>query len=144
MTNPEITISLTAEFYDLDPMNIVWHGNYVKYFEAARCAFLDKIDFSYAHMAENQYAFPVVKMNVKYIKPVHFRQKIFVTARLVDAENFLRFKFFVKDENGQLLTTGDVSQICIDLRSRETLFALPQVFRDHVNRAFPTEKKVES
>ena len=139
MTNPEITISLTAEFYDLDPMNIVWHGNYVKYFEAARCAFLDKIDSSYAHMAENQYAFPVVKMNVKYIKPVHFRQKIFVTARLVDAENFLRFKFFVKDENGQLLTTGDVSQICIDLRSRETLFALPQVFRDHVNRAFPPQ-----
>lgn len=134
---PETTISLTAEFYDLDPMNVVWHGNYIKFFEAARCAFLDKIDFSYARMADRQYAFPVVKMNVKYIRPVHFRQKIFVTARLADAENFLRFKFFVKDEEGQLLTTGDISQVCVDLRSGETLFAIPQVFRDNLKKVFP-------
>lgn len=33
-------IKIKVPFYDLDPMNIVWHGNYVKYMEEARCDFL--------------------------------------------------------------------------------------------------------
>lgn len=32
-------------FFDLDPMHIVWHGNYVKYFEEARCQLLRTIDY---------------------------------------------------------------------------------------------------
>ena len=35
-------ISTQAQFYDLDPMQIVWHGNYARYLEQARCALLDK------------------------------------------------------------------------------------------------------
>ena len=30
-------IEIKIPFYDLDPMNIVWHGNYIKYLEQARC-----------------------------------------------------------------------------------------------------------
>jgi acyl-CoA thioester hydrolase len=33
----------TVEFYDVDSMEIVWHGNYVKYLEKARCVLLDHI-----------------------------------------------------------------------------------------------------
>ena len=40
-------IRTKAQFYDLDPMQIVWHGNYARFFEQARCALLDKIDFNY-------------------------------------------------------------------------------------------------
>lgn len=32
-----------AEFFDTDPMGIMWHGNYVKYLEMARCKLLDEI-----------------------------------------------------------------------------------------------------
>ena len=35
------TSEITVEFYDLDPMNVVWHGNYVKYLEKARCDLLE-------------------------------------------------------------------------------------------------------
>jgi acyl-CoA thioester hydrolase len=36
-------VELEVPFFDLDPMNIVWHGNYVKYLEVARCALLETI-----------------------------------------------------------------------------------------------------
>ncbi|MBQ2464452.1 MAG: hypothetical protein II507_05635 [Treponema sp.] len=36
-------IVFNVEFYDVDSMRIVWHGNYVKYMEASRCALLNKI-----------------------------------------------------------------------------------------------------
>ena len=37
------SVALKAQFYDVDSMNVVWHGNYVKYFETARCALLEEI-----------------------------------------------------------------------------------------------------
>ena len=38
-------------FFDVDAMNIVWHGNYVKYLETARCAVLSAIAYDYNEMA---------------------------------------------------------------------------------------------
>ena len=35
------------EFFDLDPMEIVWHGRYVKYLEMVRGVLLDTIDYNY-------------------------------------------------------------------------------------------------
>ena len=37
MYNVEFETEITIPFFDLDPMNVVWHGNYIKYFEIARC-----------------------------------------------------------------------------------------------------------
>ena len=45
-SNTKIKVS----FCDLDPLNIVWHGNYVKYLEQARCDFFDKLNYNYTDM----------------------------------------------------------------------------------------------
>ena len=71
-------IEIIVPFYDLDPMRVVWHGNYLKYMERARCALLDEYSLNYDDMAKLGYAFPVVTMQAKYIKPAIFGQKIIV------------------------------------------------------------------
>ena len=38
-------IELSPAFHDCDPMHVVWHGNYFKYFEIARCALLQRYDY---------------------------------------------------------------------------------------------------
>ena len=38
---------LDVPFYDVDPMNIVWHGNYIKYLEQARCDMFSKIGYTF-------------------------------------------------------------------------------------------------
>ena len=50
MTKDPISTEVTikVEFYDCDPMGIVWHGNYARFLEVARCRLLDAIEFSYA------------------------------------------------------------------------------------------------
>jgi len=37
---------IQVQFFDLDPMQVVWHGHYVKYLEVARCALLNTIDYN--------------------------------------------------------------------------------------------------
>ena len=61
-------IELQVQFYDVDMMEIVWHGHYVKYFEQARCALLDKLDHNYRQMRDSGYAWPVIQFS-----PVTFR-----------------------------------------------------------------------
>ncbi len=60
------TIEFTVPFYDLDAIQMVWHGNYVKYMENAREAFGAKYGFEYLHIFESGYLAPVVDMHLKY------------------------------------------------------------------------------
>ena len=73
-----------VQFYDLDPMDVVWHGHYVKYLELARCALLDKIDYNYDQMKQSGYAWPIVDMQLRYAAPATFQQRLIVRAELVE------------------------------------------------------------
>ena len=37
-------VTIRVQFYDLDPMQVVWHGNYARFLEQARCALLERIE----------------------------------------------------------------------------------------------------
>lgn len=63
-----------VEFYDVDSMNIVYHGNYVKFMEVGRCALLDEIGYNYNEMREENFSFPVVDIKVRYLKSLHFNE----------------------------------------------------------------------
>ncbi len=122
----EASIKIKVPFYDLDPMNVVWHGNYVKYFEQARCALLNKLQFNYPEMAKMGYAFPVVKMQIKYIKPSVFEQEILVNAKIVDNDNFLHVKYLVTDfTTGEKICEAQTKQMCVNIREKNSYFELP-------------------
>ncbi|MFW5625494.1 MAG: acyl-CoA thioesterase [Campylobacter hyointestinalis] len=62
------TYKTKVEFYDVDSMNVVWHGNYVKFIEKARCEFLQDLGYDYEMMNPEGFAYPVAKMDFKFIK----------------------------------------------------------------------------
>ena len=61
-------IELTPAFHDLDPMEVVWHGHYLKYLELARCALLQRYDYDYPQMRASGYAWPIVDLRSKYVR----------------------------------------------------------------------------
>ena len=69
-----IEIALEPAFHDCDPMQVVWHGNYFRYFEIARCALLRRFDYDYPQMHASGYLFPIVDARVKYIRSLRFAQ----------------------------------------------------------------------
>ena len=58
------SVEFQIEFYDVDSMQIAWHGNYVKYMEVARCALLSKIGYDYNEMRRSGYIWPVVDLHI--------------------------------------------------------------------------------
>ncbi|MGO4305510.1 MULTISPECIES: acyl-CoA thioesterase [unclassified Cupriavidus] len=121
-------ITLTPAFHDLDPMNVVWHGNYIRYFEVARCALLQQIDYDYPQMRDSGYAWPVVDLRVKYVRPLVYGQSMIVRATIVEWENRLRIDYEIRDAaSGQRLTKGYSIQVAVEIATQEMLYVCPPV-----------------
>ncbi|CAO5675925.1 MAG: 1,4-dihydroxy-2-naphthoyl-CoA hydrolase [Holosporales bacterium] len=125
---------INIAFYDVDSMKVVWHGNYVKFLEEARAALLEKIDYSYQQMERSGYAWPVVDMHIRYIKPIFLNQKIIVQATLVEYENRLKIDFKIFDEDGNILTKAHTIQVAVKIGHTTLEFETPPVFQEKVRR----------
>lgn len=124
-------IALTVPFHDVDAMQVVWHGWYVKYFELARCALLEQVNYNYEEMFASGYSWPVVDMRIKYVKPIKFNQSILVQAQIVEWEHRLKVKYLILDaHNKERLTKGYTSQIAVDLENGEMCWESPRILWD--------------
>jgi acyl-CoA thioester hydrolase len=131
----ETSVDILVPFYDVDSMEIVWHGHYVKYFEDARCRLLAELDYNYQVMRDSGYAWPVVDLRVKYVKPAQFNRMIRVNVRLVEWEVRLKMDYRIIDiESGTVLTKGHSVQVAIDIAKNEMCFATPDILRHKLER----------
>lgn len=123
-----IEISLSPAFHDLDPMNIVWHGHYAKYLEIARCALLAKFNYDYPQMRESGYAWPIIDMQLKYIKPAHFGQQLLIRAEITEWENRLKIKYLIKDAlTGHKINQAHTIQAAVDIGTGEMQYLCPPI-----------------
>jgi acyl-CoA thioester hydrolase len=121
-------VEVQVQFFDLDPMQIVWHGNYAKYLEVARCALLDSIDYNYEQMSASGYAWPIIEMNLRYAAPAKFAQRLKLRAELTEYENRLRIDYLVSDaETGRRLNRAHTIQVAVDMTNGEMCFVSPPV-----------------
>lgn len=137
MTNSLISIiyPTMVQFYDIDPMNVVWHGNYPRYFEAARSVLLDRLSYNYREMEQSGYLWPIVDLQIKYIRPLTLHQKILVEATLIEHQNRLVIAYIIRDEaTGQILTKGKSIQVALHAETKEMQFETPEIFRQAVHR----------
>jgi acyl-CoA thioester hydrolase len=123
-------------FFDVDTMHVVWHGHYVKYLEVARCALLDRLGHNYTHMLDSGYAWPVIDLQLRYVRGAVFGQRINVRAGLVEWENRLKIDYLITDTaTGERLTRASTVQVAVDVNTREMQLACPKVFVEAVERA---------
>jgi len=121
-------IEITPTFYDIDVMDVVWHGHYVKYLERARSALLSRFDYGYPQMRASGYAWPVVDMRLKYVRPALLEQPLKVRATIVEWENRLKIDYLMRDaQTGQKVNQAWTIQVAVDLASREMCYASPPV-----------------
>lgn len=118
-----------AEFYDIDSMGVMWHGNYVKCVEVARCRFLDEVGFDYNAMRKNGFAMPIIKMEFKFIAPILFNDRFAIRVDLLEFDSVLKFQYIFLDSYGKKLTIAQTSQVAFDMKAKESLYEIPQNFK---------------
>ena len=128
----EAEMPFKVEFYDVDTMGVVWHGNYIKYMEAVRCVLLDKIGYGYSEMMKEGFAFPVITINLKYVRSLVFGENAVIKAYLLEYKDRLRIKYEVFNSAGMVATKGETIQIAVDWNTKETQFESPGLFVQRV------------
>ena len=132
------SIEVTPAFHDIDLMEVVWHGHYVKYFELARCALLQRFDYDYPGMRASGYAWPVIDLNIRYSRPATYGQRLRVSASIVEWENRLKISYRIHDvASGDLLTKGHTVQVAVDMQTREMCYVSPAVLFEKLGQPQP-------
>lgn len=107
---------ITVRFSEVDSMKVVWHGNYVQYFEDGREAFGDKYDLDFLKIYEQHGLLtPVVKLNCDYKYSLRYGEKAIVETTYLNspaAKVGFDYKIF-RASNGELVTTGRTIQVFI-------------------------------
>jgi acyl-CoA thioester hydrolase len=129
-------VEILVPFFDVDMMEVVWHGHYVKYLEVARCALLDKIGHNYSQMRDAGYAWPIIDLQLRYMRGAKFGQRLIVRADLVEWENRLKINYLITAaDTGERMTRGSSVQVAVEIASLEMQLASPTVFVQAVERA---------
>lgn len=137
MKRIEVEIKIDVAFYDLDPMQIVWHGNYVKYFELARCALLDRIGYNYKAMKESGFAWPLIDLRLRYVKSAVQGQKLKCLAWIVEYENRLKIGYEIRcAKTNAKMTKGDSVQVAVDTKTQEMQLVSPRILHERMNTMY--------
>jgi len=120
-------VQLRVPYQDADPGGIVWHGNYFRYFDMARVALLDQIDYGYRVMEESGYGWPIIDAQVRFVKAVVYDQRIEVEAWLEEFEYRLKIQYEVRSLDGDCLTKGWTTQVAVDMQTGELLLGSPDI-----------------
>ena len=125
-------VKISVPFFDLDPMQIVWHGNYLNYFEIARAALFEHhgVDL-YSYYNREKIIFPIIRTSTKHIFPLRHRDEIICKATLVDANIKLVVDFEIrKTADNSVCARGRTEQVAVKTPEMETLFSIPQDIRE--------------
>lgn len=119
-------------FYDLDPMQIVWHGNYFHYFEDARVALFSQLGIDlYEFYVRTQYLFPIIKTSTKHIYPLRYGDEFICKASLVEGKMkiVVDFEITLKHDK-KLCVRGRTEQVAVKAPEMEIMFTIPDEIRE--------------
>ncbi|NLI90949.1 MAG: acyl-CoA thioesterase [Peptococcaceae bacterium] len=74
ISSKEIQIS----YADTDMMGVIYHANYLKWFELGRTQLIEDLGYNYLHMENAGYYAPVYKGEITYKKAVRYGERAFV------------------------------------------------------------------
>jgi len=139
MTNARrtATVAFSVPFSDVDAMQVVWHGNYLKYFDLARDHLFSDAGVDLYHMVESSgVVFPITRTQTKHVRPLRFRDEVLCTAVLIEFECRLVMDFEIRlARSGQLCAKGRTEQAAVRLPEGNLELRIPEPIRQALSTA---------
>ena len=108
--------NVLVRFNEADPLGIVWHGHYIRYFEDGREAFGKDHGLGYLDMYKHGYVTPVVSVQCDYKKSLRFGDTV-VVETIFEPCDAAKIKFNYRLYNagtGDLVASGSSVQVFLD------------------------------
>lgn len=123
-------IEVRVRFNEADPLGIVWHGHYLRYFEDGREAFGAIYKLGYLDMFDYGYIAPIVKIGCDYKRSLQYGQVAIVETTIIDnpaAKMIFNYKIFLP-ESDQVVAHGSSIQVFLDKETKQLQLSNPEFF----------------
>ncbi len=110
-------IDFKVRFSEVDSMRIVWHGNYLKYFEDGREAFGEEHGIDYLKIYENGHLTPIVHTDMDFKSPLRYGDLGTIETKLINtpaAKIIHEYRIF-NSITKKTLVTGKTIQVFTDV-----------------------------
>ena len=104
---------ILVRFNEADPLGIVWHGHYIRYFEDGREEFGEAHGLKYLDVYQHGYVIPVVSVQCDFKKSLRYGDRVIVETKYIPCEA-AKMKFTYRLFNaatGDLVATGSSVQV---------------------------------
>lgn len=79
----KVRTPIKVRYGETDMMGVVYHANYLLYFEDARTDFLEKVGFPYKNIEDAGYMSPIYHADIQYGEPLRYGDDAFVVTSVV-------------------------------------------------------------
>ncbi|QTE35761.1 thioesterase family protein [Mucilaginibacter gossypii] len=126
------TIEIEVKFSDVDMLGVVWHGNYIRYFEDGREAFGKQYDLGYMDVYNAGYVVPIVNVNCDYKRFLRYEDKVIIETTYTPTESAkINFTYrLLNAQTGELIVKGSTTQVFVRRDNFELQLTNPDFFLD--------------
>ena len=134
-------IEVEVPFHDVDLAGVVWHGHYMKYLENARWAVMDRIGFGLQAMIDSGFLWPVVGLEVKYIRAARYGERLSVLGSIVEWEAKLVLNYLLFDaKEGTRIARAQTTQVAVERETGTLQLVSPACLTDRMRAALKEAK----
>jgi len=118
-------------FYEVDPLQLVWHGNYFNYFELARQTLLARRNVDlYEYAQRTQVSFPIIRTATTHYFPLRYGNIFICRATLAEARTKIVVDFEISiKKQGRICVQGRTEQVAVKMPEMELQIFIPEEIR---------------
>ncbi len=110
-----VETSIQVRYAETDAQRVVYHGNYVIWFEVARTTFCERAGYPYPRMETEGSFITVTEVRVRYRRSVRYGDTVVVRARMTALKSRgCTFAYEVVLPDGQLAAEGETQHLFLD------------------------------
>ena len=134
-------VEVEVPFHDVDLAGVVWHGHYMKYLENARWAVMNRIGFGLDAMLASGFVWPVIGLEVKYIRAARYGERLRVQASIVEWDAKLVLNYLMLDaKEATRIGRAQTTQVAVGRESGTLQLVSPACLTDRVRAALKEAK----
>ena len=123
---------VAVRFNEADPLGIVWHGHYIRYFEDGREAFGHTHGLSYLDFYKQGFIVPIVSVNCDYKRSLRYGDKMLIETKYVSspaAKIIFHYRVF-NTKSEELVASGTSVQVFLEHKTSLLQLTNPPFFDD--------------
>ncbi len=95
-------------YVDTDRSQVVYHANYLRYFEFGRAELMREANYPYKQIEESGYVYPIIQTGLSYFTPLFYDDLMYIHTRPAELELVkLQFDYLItRAEDGEIICTG--------------------------------------